>query len=254
MICYFSATGNSRHVAERIAEAFGDQTLSIENAPQELVLKDGEFLGFVTPSNWNELPVLVREFIRKTSFCLAKGNYVFTVATFGLLQGFVCEDARRELAQMNIVMDAGFSVKMPDNWTPLFDVSDAVKIQRQVDEAEPQIDNVIAQIRERVKGNHSKWRTPYFLHHVTDALLHYERQTKFFAVDESRCNGCGACAKQCPVKAIEIQNQRPVWTAERCAICLGCLHRCPQFAIHYNNQTQHHGQYLHSKFFRRGDS
>ena len=102
MIYYFSATGNSQHVATRIAEAIGTQAQSIETASSEIVLTDNEPLGFVTPTNWNELPVLVREFIRKAEIRLAKDNYVFAVATYGFLQGFVCEDARRELKRKGI--------------------------------------------------------------------------------------------------------------------------------------------------------
>ena len=147
MIYYFSATGNSQHVATRIAEALGTQAQSIETASTEIRLADREPLGFVTPTNWNELPVLVREFIQKADIRLAQNNYVFTVATYGFVQGFVCEDARRELKRKGIVMNAGFSVKMPDNWTPMFDLSDPVKVQQQVDAAEPQIDEVIAVIK-----------------------------------------------------------------------------------------------------------
>jgi hypothetical protein len=67
-------------VANRIAEALGTQAQSIETASTTIVLTDGEPLGFVTPTNWNQLPVLVREFIRKADIRLAKDNYVFTVA------------------------------------------------------------------------------------------------------------------------------------------------------------------------------
>ena len=261
MIYYFSATGNSQHVATRIAEALGTQAQSIETADTQIRLAANEPLGFVTPTNWNELPVLVREFIRKADIHLAKDNYVFTVATYGAIQGHVCEDARRELKCKGIKIDAGFSVKMPDNWTPSFDLSDPVKVQQQVDAAEPQIDEVIGLIRQRVQGNHSKDKMPYFMHIMTNPLPNYERQTKFFAVDEKACIGCGLCAKKCPVQAIMMQEtaktetnklgKNPVWTAERCALCLGCLHRCPKFAISYNNKTQSHGQYQHSKYYKK---
>ncbi|MBR1467556.1 MAG: EFR1 family ferrodoxin [Bacteroidaceae bacterium] len=251
MIYYFSATGNSRHVAERIAAALGDIARSIEQVSHEVALKEGEVLGIVSPANWNELPVLVREFIQKTTFTLSGNNYVFTVATFGMMQGFVCEDARREFKKKGVTMDAGFSVLMPDNWTPIFDLSDPVKVQRTVDAAEPQIDDIIKMINRRVKGNRSHRRMPYFLRAITDRLLHYERQTRFFSVDESLCVGCGSCARKCPVAAIEMQDKHPVWTKERCAICLGCLHRCPKFAIQYDGKTQNHGQYQHSKYWKR---
>lgn len=261
MIFYFSATGNSKHVAERLASALHETSMSIESAGTDIVLKEGEHLGLVTPTHWNELPILVREFIRKVNVHTTQKNYVFTVATYGMLQGFVCEDARREFEQRGIRMTAGYSVRMPDTWTPIFDLSNPQKVQKQVDDAEPQIDRIIEMIKGGVEGNRSHHRMPYCLHVVTDRMLHYERQTKFFGVDEKRCIGCGMCAKKCPVQAIEMQDiapknevnktgKLPVWTAERCAICLGCLHRCPKFAINYNNKTQNHGQYLHSKYAR----
>lgn len=109
MIYYFSATGNSKHVADRLAEALGTKSQSIETASAEIILADGEPLGIVTPTNWNQLPVLVREFIKKAEFRPAKDNYVFTVATYGAIQGMVCEDARRELKRKGVTMNAVFS-------------------------------------------------------------------------------------------------------------------------------------------------
>lgn len=44
--------------------------------------------------------------------------------------------------------------------------------------------------------------------------------------------------KQCPVKAIEMEGGKPVWTEEKCTMCLGYLHRCPKNAISYDHKTE----------------
>jgi ferredoxin len=78
---------------------------------------------------------------------------------------------------------------------------------------------------------------------------HYERvrRTGYFAVTDA-CVGCGLCARNCPVSAIEIRDGRPVWVKEQCVMCLACLHRCPKFAIRRGKKTAGHGQYVHPEF------
>lgn len=70
------------------------------------------------------------------------------------------------------------------------------------------------------------------------------RQTHHFHVEDS-CIGCGLCARNCPVSAIQLQDKKPVWVKEQCVMCLSCLHHCPKFAIQYGSRTKKHGQYSH---------
>jgi ferredoxin len=44
------------------------------------------------------------------------------------------------------------------------------------------------------------------------------------------CDNCGLCIKQCPVKAIKINNDRPYWTFN-CESCMKCMNTCPKKAI-----------------------
>lgn len=49
VIIYCSATGNSKYVAQRIADAIEDTAVSIENAEPVITLKPDECLGIVFP-------------------------------------------------------------------------------------------------------------------------------------------------------------------------------------------------------------
>ena len=46
-----------------------------------------------------------------------------------------------------------------------------------------------------------------------------------------------------PVKALEMEQNKPVRAADKCAICLGRLHMCPKIAINCGKKIQKHGQY-----------
>ena len=243
MIVYFSATGNSKYVAERIAEEFGDTAVSIEGSDGRIGLEDGGMLGFVTPVYWWELPVLVRGFLQDMRIDGAEPSYSFIVTTCGTTPGCTYAEAERILLAKGMGLDAGFSVRMPDTWTPLFDLSDPDKVEKLNEEAETYIDDVLEGIGNRVKGNRMRKATPYALRLIADPLYNRARRTKNLHVDDD-CIGCGFCNRKCPVQAIEIRDGKPVWVKEQCALCLRCLHLCPKFAIQYGNgRTRKHGQY-----------
>lgn len=114
MILYFSATGNCKYVAERIAAEFDDTAVSIEKSNGQVNLSENEMLGIVTPVyNW-ELPITTREFLQNLQVISASAPYSFIVTTYGTTAGCTFVDAKKILANKGLELNAGFSVKMPD--------------------------------------------------------------------------------------------------------------------------------------------
>ena len=249
MIFYFSATGNCRYVAERAAAATGERCVSITACMQagELAFtpRDGEMVGIVSPVYFWGLPSIVNAFLER--LILGRPEYLWFAATYGTTTGQAGRFVSEHLRTKGLRLDARFSVRMPDSWTPMFDLSDKAKVQRTNLAAEPQIDALIAHIRRRDRGDFMRAKVP--LPAVRVYYPHYERvrRTGYFAVTDA-CVGCGLCARNCPVSAIEIRDGRPVWVKEQCVMCLACLHRCPKFAIRRGRKTAGHGQYVHPEF------
>ncbi|MGN0034523.1 MAG: EFR1 family ferrodoxin [Coriobacteriales bacterium] len=246
MIFYFSATGNSKYVAERIA-ADGEQLVSITDATDKNEYDyqtSDERVGVVSPTYDWTLPSIVSEFLQKLALRFDERPYLYYVATYGTTSGASASMANRILKQKGLPFDACFDVLMPDTWTPIFDLSDSEKVQRRLAQSDEEIDVLKRQIEDKAEGRHMGPTTPCFTGQVGRVIYDsITRKTKYLHVTDA-CIGCGLCAKKCPAHAIEMKDNKPAWVKDRCIMCLGCLHRCPKFAIQYGGgQTMKHGQY-----------
>lgn len=200
MILYFSATGNSEYVAKRIVAETGDIAVSVTDCYKKEIFSFDEkckTLGIVSPTYSWGLPVIVTEFLQRLNLS-HKPDYLFFIATYGTTPGQTGRFADHILAPKGLPLSAKFSVKMPDTWTPIFDLSNKEKVRRINDHAEHEIDRIIKQIKHFTVGDFMKNKLPYPLAKV---VYHIEydsmRKTKHFSVEDT-CIGCGLCAKNCP--------------------------------------------------------
>ncbi len=247
MILYFSATGNTQYAASRIAEATEDTLISvrecIRNGKTHFHLKKNENFGLVMPTYFQGVPLFMKEFIESitlTADCAE--HYTYAVSTCGVSYGNSGSEAVRAAQKAGIHLDATFCIHMVDNWNPYFNMTDKDYIQTAEENAEADLAKVCTQIASKEKGIYLE--DSFDSKKEKELELAYEeaRQTCLFAVNAS-CVGCGTCAEQCPVGAMKLQDQKPVWIKEKCLLCLGCVHKCPKNAIAYTEDTIGHGQY-----------
>ena len=250
MIFYFSGTGNSKYVAEKIAEKTGDRVISMSDCLKKMhfdfQLKKGERLGFVYPVYYWGLPSVVKDFAKK--FCVEKygKHYSFSVATCGVATGSAEEDLAKILAKRGIGLHATFAVKMVDNYTLVFDVKNKEKNAEINANAKESIENIAFLVGNRTAGYHNHFRSLWMASPVAHVAYEMSRGTSHFKVSED-CIGCGVCLKNCPTDAISLDYGKPIWVNKKCAMCFSCLHRCPGNAISFTALTKRNGQYTFSE-------
>lgn len=121
MILYFSATGNSEHVARRIAAATDDRVMSIERFDAEIlhlaVMEGPCRLGFVAPVYAWGLPAPMIEFLKTVDLSVAAGTkggerpYTFYVSTYGSTTGQSAKFARDLLHERGLELDAAIEMR-----------------------------------------------------------------------------------------------------------------------------------------------
>lgn len=247
MILYFSATGNTQYAAQRIAEASKDTLVSIRDCMREgrkvFHLKENENFGIVMPTYFQGMPLFLQEFLENLTLTTdGAEHYAYAVATCGVSYGNFGSEAVRTAGKAGIHLDATYRIRMVDNWNPYFDMTDKEYIDVAEQRAETDLAEVCASVAAKEKGVYLPNSFDHKQEEELAASYEESRKTQLFKVNDS-CVGCGVCAAQCPVGAIEVQNKKPVWVKEKCLLCLGCVHKCPMNAIAYTDDTIGHGQY-----------
>ena len=149
MVLYFTGTGNSRYVAERIAESLGDELLRINDRIKTgdySPVKTNERLVIVTPTYAWRIPRIVRDWLAETDFPC--GAQVWFVMTCGSEIGNAAKYNRALCREKQLTYMGTAQIIMPENYIAMFNAPQAEEARQIVAKAEPDIDRVISVIAE----------------------------------------------------------------------------------------------------------
>lgn len=235
MIFYFSGTGNSRWVAEKIAEETEDVTFDITWKKTIDISEQERQIGFVFPIYAWGIPKPMVEFVKKMD---KKKIFTYAVCTCG-------QDAGTALKKFSQIyhLESAYSLTMPNNYIIGSDLEAHETMLKKLQDAENEIHKICSEIVKRKKVYHvSEGRFAGFKTEIIHrGFQKFARDTKGFWVTD-QCDGCGRCEKNCPASAIVIREEKPVWYGN-CYQCMRCIHGCPQIAIQFGKKTQGRGRY-----------
>ena len=242
MILYFTGTGNSRFVAQKLAEVCHDSLVSVNKAMRQRILdpfnadysyqSDTPFV-VVCPTYCWHLPRVLEDFLLDTRFLGSRDLYFFL--TCGSGTGRARDHAEDLCHRMGMNFMGLGSVCMPENYICLFRA--------------PKADEAVGIIRASMAATESAGLQIISGRRLSDSNagrgmtnLGWKLFYKAFVTDRpfrvtDACVGCGTCASLCPTVNIRMKNGRPVWQGN-CTQCQACIGVCPVDAIEYGMRAK----------------
>lgn len=243
----WSGTGNTRHVAERIAQAARMQgaVVSVSSASDDAVVGPGDnrLLGLLAPTHGFTAPWP----IVKAALTLpnVRGTDAFVLVTRGGtrmagrnvagFEGTAAYFPAAILAARGANIRGVGVIDMPLNWTVVVPAFAPESVASIVGRGDAQTDAFSGRLLSgrTAYGGIAQLLLGLLILPLSMGYMLIARLVlaKMFFADE-RCNSCGTCEKRCPQGAVRLwgRHRRPYWTYD-CQNCMRCMSECPKKAI-----------------------
>ena len=242
---YFSATGNSKYIAELFCRHTNAACHSIEeDADFAGLIQSEDIIGFCYPIYASRVPRLMREFVFSHKESL-KNKKIIIFCTQMIFSG----DGARALIDIlphnyvDVVYAEHFL--MPNNVCNVFivPVPSDKKIQKHLFSAGRKMDIVCDNIANGIikkRGFNHVSRALGLMQAVFFPMIERWAQGRVWV--DNDCNNCLLCVSACPKQNFEFRDNK-IKTNNNCMMCYRCINKCPQKAIAVSLRKKVNKQY-----------
>ncbi|MDD3865335.1 MAG: EFR1 family ferrodoxin [Candidatus Izemoplasmatales bacterium] len=237
-ICFFSGTGNTFYVAQKIHCRFPESSLFFIPHTDPLVLATYDEIGIITPVYIFGLPEIVRKFVAGMTF---EGNpRIYAIFVCGGYPGISSDLTQQALKKTNKVLTYQEYIRMPDNYILMYKVDEDLNRQL-LHEMEVKLESILSVLENQGTFTYRPHFWGFLKWFQKLAAKTPSKTSKKYIV--TGCIGCLKCVQLCPVDNI-VYDKKTIVFDDKCTGCLGCINICPVQAINYGKVTQKQGRYF----------
>ncbi len=238
LIYYFSGTGNSLHVARKLAEKLENcriEPITAYMNLEKVEIESCDTLGFVFPIYGSDLPWVVKDFVERMQ--LENEPYIYGVGTCNERGGRAMETFSGIMTLNGFKVSYIKKIDMPGNCHE----SNEDENRERLSLEQFFVDHIAENIRNRMKSTimdkKGEDNNSRFAREVNRKMSSYMN----IHVEKDLCIGCGICEQVCSMNNITIKDNVAVH-GEDCLNCMACFHYCPVNAVRLAFER---GQYHH---------
>jgi len=230
-LLYYSATGNTKHLAKELASQLSiekDKIFELDQTPYEK-LKGNDHLVLMYPIHGFNPPRTVKRYIKNLPKGLYKEVSLVAVGCNDLwLNNAVSVNLRKHFIKAGLIIKVDAIIPMPI--TIVMGMKEEMKAEI-IEKAMESIQSIAKDILE----NQTKYRKVQLASRAVHQMGKLEDvAARLFGLElhaKKGCDSCGICWNRCPENNIKEGKKGLPKFGFSCSMCMRCIYSCPQKVI-----------------------